>query len=127
MLYGIFTVKILQLPLYLTSWLMQAVEAMRLGNKAANFVSAAFPDPMELKFERIAQPFMLLHVNRCSRPCYTVCELLKRVCCYILYVSPGYTGLDVFPWKPKRCHRTSHKRMQQCSSSGGKCSMILCA
>ena len=45
---------------------MQAVEAMRLGNEAAKFVSAAFPRPMELKFERVAQPFMLLHVNRCS-------------------------------------------------------------
>ena len=44
---------------------MQAVEAMRLGNEAAKFVSAAFPDPMELKFERVAQPFLLLHVNRC--------------------------------------------------------------
>ena len=44
---------------------MQAVEAMRLGNEAAKFVSAAFPNPMELKFERVAQPFLLLHVNRC--------------------------------------------------------------
>ena len=44
---------------------MQAVEAMRLGNEAAKFVSAAFPIPMELKFERVAQPFLLLHVNRC--------------------------------------------------------------
>ena len=43
----------------------RAVEAMRLGNEAAKFVSAAFPDPMELKFERVAQPFLLLHVNRC--------------------------------------------------------------
>ncbi len=39
---------------------------MQLGNEAAKFVSAAFPNPMELKFERVAQPFMLLHVNRCS-------------------------------------------------------------
>ena len=44
---------------------MQAVEAMRLGNEAAKFVSAAFPNPMELKFERVAHPFLLLHVNRC--------------------------------------------------------------
>ncbi len=48
---------------------MQAVEAMRLGNEAAKFVSEAFPRPMELKFERVAQPFMLLHVNRCSAHC----------------------------------------------------------
>ena len=44
----------------------QAAEAMRLGNEAAKFVSAAFPNPMELKFERVAQPFLLLHVNRYS-------------------------------------------------------------
>lgn len=49
---------------------MQAVEAMRLGNEAAKFVSAAFPRPMELKFERVAQPFLLLHVNRC--PAYSL-------------------------------------------------------
>ena len=45
---------------------MQAIEAMRLGNEAAKFVSAAFPNPMELKFERVVQPFLLLHVNRCA-------------------------------------------------------------
>jgi len=46
---------------------------MRLGNEAAKFVSAAFPNPMELKFERIAQPFMLLHVNRCSADMPPLC------------------------------------------------------
>ena len=56
---------------YLVLLCVQAVEAMRLGNDAAKFVSAAFPRPMELKFERVAQPFLLLHVNRCS-----ACSLL---------------------------------------------------
>ena len=58
--------------MYITICALQAVEAMRLGNEAAKFVSAAFPSPMELKFERVAQPFMLLHVNRYLAHIYSV-------------------------------------------------------
>ncbi|KAK9916419.1 hypothetical protein WJX75_002409 [Coccomyxa subellipsoidea] len=39
-------------------------EAMKLGRAAAKYVSSNFPEHMELKFEKVAQPFMLLHVNR---------------------------------------------------------------
>jgi hypothetical protein len=31
-------------------------------------VSAAFPAVMDLKFERVCQPFMMLHVNRYLHP-----------------------------------------------------------
>ena len=41
-----------------------AAEAVGLGNAAAQLVSKAFPTPMELRFERVASPFLLLHVNR---------------------------------------------------------------
>lgn len=37
---------------------------MALGRKAASVVSARFPAEMELKFEAICRPFLLLHVNR---------------------------------------------------------------
>jgi DNA polymerase elongation subunit (family B) len=37
---------------------------MNLGHEAAKYVTSHFPEHMELKFERVAQPFMLLHVNR---------------------------------------------------------------
>ena len=37
---------------------------MRLGHEAAAYVSGKFPKEMELKFEKVAQPFLLLHVNR---------------------------------------------------------------
>ena len=39
-------------------------EAMALGRNAASVVSARFPAEMELKFEAICRPFLLLHVNR---------------------------------------------------------------
>ena len=39
-------------------------EAIQIGQMAAAQVSAVFPAEMELKYERICQPFMLLHVNR---------------------------------------------------------------
>ena len=41
---------------------------MRLGREAAAYVSSNFPKEMELKFEKIAQPFLLLHVNRHALP-----------------------------------------------------------
>jgi hypothetical protein len=37
---------------------------MALGRAAARLVSARFPPEMELKFEAVCQPFLLLHVNR---------------------------------------------------------------
>ena len=47
-------------------------EAMEAGRAAARAVSASFPPPMELKFERACQPLLLLHVNR---------WVGARVCC----------------------------------------------
>ena len=47
----------------------QVPEAMRLGHEAAAYVSGNFPKEMELKFEKVAQPFLLLHVNRCRNSC----------------------------------------------------------
>jgi len=38
--------------------------AIKVGQLASEIVSATFPDPMELKFERVCAPLMLLHVNR---------------------------------------------------------------
>jgi len=38
--------------------------AIKVGQLASKVVSATFPDPMELKFERVCAPLMLLHVNR---------------------------------------------------------------
>ena len=72
---------------------VQAVEAMRLGNEAAKFVSAAFPRPMELKFERVAQPFMLLHVNRSSLRLYSIVQLFPAVPTDCLLASTVHTGL----------------------------------
>ena len=42
-----------------------AMQAIDVGKQLAKLVSAAFPKPMELKFENVSWPFMLLHVNRC--------------------------------------------------------------
>lgn len=39
-------------------------DAIALGHRAAGIVTAAFPPPMELKFERVCAPLLLLHVNR---------------------------------------------------------------
>ncbi|RMZ54960.1 hypothetical protein APUTEX25_000477, partial [Auxenochlorella protothecoides] len=39
-------------------------EAIEVGKRTAAIVSAAFPDPMELKFERVCNPLLLIHVNR---------------------------------------------------------------
>lgn len=44
-----------------------AKQAIAAGRLASRVVSAAFPDPMDLKFERVCLPFLLLHVNRWVR------------------------------------------------------------
>lgn len=41
-----------------------AAEAVAIAERAAQLVTAQFPPQMELKFERVMCPFMLLHVNR---------------------------------------------------------------
>jgi DNA polymerase delta subunit 1 len=41
-----------------------AAAAVRAGRAAAAAVSAAFAPPVQLAFERVALPFLLLHVNR---------------------------------------------------------------
>ncbi len=40
----------------------------QVGKLAGQLVSAAFPAVMDLKFERVCQPFMMLHVNRYLLP-----------------------------------------------------------
>ncbi|GFR40572.1 hypothetical protein Agub_g1151, partial [Astrephomene gubernaculifera] len=40
------------------------LEAVRLGKQAAALVTASLPPPMELRFERVMAPFLLLQVNR---------------------------------------------------------------
>ena len=44
-----------------------AAQAIDVGKQTAELVSAAFPKPMELKFENVSSPFMLLHVNRWAK------------------------------------------------------------
>jgi hypothetical protein len=41
-----------------------AAEAVALGQRAAQLVTQQLPPPIELKYERVMCPFMLLHVNR---------------------------------------------------------------
>lgn len=41
-------------------------EAIGVGHAAAAHVTSSLPAPMELKFEKVCAPFMLLHVNRCD-------------------------------------------------------------
>lgn len=40
----------------------------QVGRLAGELVSNAFPAVMDLKFERVCQPFMMLHVNRSAVP-----------------------------------------------------------
>ena len=44
---------------------------MQVGRLAGELVSSAFPAVMDLKFERVCQPFMMLHVNRSAVPSQT--------------------------------------------------------
>ena len=46
---------------------------MQVGRLAGELVSAAFPAVMDLKFERVCQPFMMLHVNRSPAPAFLTC------------------------------------------------------
>jgi DNA polymerase elongation subunit (family B) len=39
-------------------------EAVALGQQVAQLVSSQLPPPIELKYERVMAPFLLLHVNR---------------------------------------------------------------
>ena len=41
-------------------------EGIKVAQQAAHLVSEGFPGSMEIKFERVCKPFMLLHVNRCK-------------------------------------------------------------
>lgn len=50
---------------------------MALGRKVASVVTARFPPVMELKFEAVCCPFLLLHVNRSVAP---VAEQLHGAC-----------------------------------------------
>jgi hypothetical protein len=40
---------------------------LQVGKLIASVVSAAFPQPMQLKFERVCLPLLLLHVSCCPR------------------------------------------------------------
>ena len=56
-------------------------EAVKLGLAAAAAVSAGFPPEMEIKYEKVCQPFMLLHVNRCDpRSHMSASSLMCNVC-----------------------------------------------
>ena len=46
-------------------------DAVRIGHKASKIVSSHFPDPLELRFERVAFPLLLLHVNRYAGRTFT--------------------------------------------------------
>ncbi|KAJ8608621.1 hypothetical protein CTAYLR_008714 [Chrysophaeum taylorii] len=39
-------------------------EAVRVGQQCADLVTSKTPDPLALEFQRVLQPFVLLHVNR---------------------------------------------------------------
>ena len=39
-------------------------EAIGMAQEAARLVSDAFPKHLDIKYEKVCQPFMLLHVNR---------------------------------------------------------------
>lgn len=39
-------------------------EAVSLGQQVAQLVTTQLPPPIELKYERVMSPFLLLHVNR---------------------------------------------------------------
>lgn len=45
-------------------------DAVELGSSTAALVSAQFLDPIQLKYERVMCPFMLLHVNRYAGKAY---------------------------------------------------------
>ena len=59
---------------------------MQVGKLAGQLVSAAFPAVMDLKFERVCQPFMMLHVNRYLQPAppRLSCLLGVKICLSIL-------------------------------------------
>lgn len=39
-------------------------QAIGIAQEAARLVSDAFPQNLDIKYEKVCQPFMLLHVNR---------------------------------------------------------------
>jgi len=49
-------------------------EAIKVGKLASSVVSQAFPDPIELKFQNIMQPFLLLQVNRYAGRAFSTIE-----------------------------------------------------
>ena len=46
-------------------------DAIKMGIEASKLVSEYFPEPLQLKFERVCSPFMLLHVNRYAGRSFT--------------------------------------------------------
>jgi hypothetical protein len=55
-----------------------AAEAVGLGQQAAQLVTKQLPPPIELKYERVMCPFMLLHVNRCDYGMSTLHVLVQQ-------------------------------------------------
>lgn len=49
-------------------------DAVQTAQHAARLVSFEFPDPMELKFERVCAPLLLLHVNRYAGKAFETVE-----------------------------------------------------
>jgi hypothetical protein len=80
-------------------------EAMPLAQKAAAEVSAIFPDPIKLEFEKVYFPYLLMNKKRyagmcrglwtfvvvlcgvCVEGCSCLCSLLRS--CTALYLEPG--------------------------------------
>jgi DNA polymerase elongation subunit (family B) len=67
-------------------------EAVLLGQQAAQLVTSQLPPPIELKYERVMSPFLLLHVNRwaghetglSSGPWLSAVVLFCRPCAVVL-------------------------------------------
>jgi len=94
-----------------------AVQAIDVGKQLAKLVSAAFPKPMELKFENVSWPFMLLHVNRCAEnPCCRCAEPAACAACLmpLIFVLHPYST-------PPACNSGTpgaHLRVQRMSPLG---------
>jgi hypothetical protein len=75
-----------------------AAEAVGLGQAAARAVTAGLPPPMELKFEKVFCPLLLMHVNRCGGD-----ERALRAC-----ARPSGAGLNTAHRAPR------HSRARAC-------------
>lgn len=93
-----------------------AEEAIALGRKAAAVVSARFPPAMELKFEAVCCPFLLLHVNR------------RAPFRHLLFLWALYEIMDAYMPILIAAHRRQHLCLQArpllCQTAWPMCSAI---